>query len=305
MILLGRVIPFALFLWATVTMPENFGAETWMIAGLLFLLLATLRLGGTIRFFSLLGLLKPADKRLAGIAADVARRMNVQPRRIWMVPGAFANAYALPLNRELFFSEGLLRHLSDAQIAAVTGHELAHLTEPRRVLFLRLMQPVILFPLVLIRPLIATGGNGLMWAGGLLAVTLIVRTRFRRLGRHMEVRADAIASVNEGEEAAYAQALQRLYEVNQMPAVMSGRRRIHPNLYDRLAAAGITPDFPKPDPPQRYTLMSILLCLSPFAISFALAVRTNNSPHTKVHAGAGGDVTFPAPRLGAGGVQDK
>ncbi len=305
MILLGRVIPFALFLWAIVTMPKNFGAETWLIAGLLFLLLATLRLGGMIRFFSLSGLLRPADDRLAAIVAEVAGRMDVQPRRIWVLPGAFANAYALPLSRELIFSQGLLRHLSDAQIAAVTGHELAHLTEPRRVLFLRLMQPMILFPLVFIRPLIATGGNGLMWGGGLLAVTLIMRTRFRRMGRRMEVRADAIASANEGKEAAYAQALQRIYEVNQMPAVMSGRRRIHPNLYDRLVAAGITPDFPKPEPPQRFTLTRILLYLSLPALSFTLTVRINNSPHTKVRAGASGDVTFPAPPPDAGWVNRK
>jgi hypothetical protein len=34
-----------------------------------------------------------------------------------------------------------------------------------------------------------------------------------------------------------------------MPAGMPGKRQVHPHLYDRLLAAGVTPDYPRPKPP--------------------------------------------------------
>jgi hypothetical protein len=34
-----------------------------------------------------------------------------------------------------------------------------------------------------------------------------------------------------------------------MPAVMPGKRRIHPDLYDRMTASGITPAYPRPRAP--------------------------------------------------------
>ena len=34
---------------------------------------------------------------------------------------------------------------------------------------------------------------------------------------------------------------------------MPGNRAVHPHLYDRMLAAGVTPDFPRPDQPQKLT----------------------------------------------------
>jgi hypothetical protein len=71
----------------------------------------------------------------------------------------------------------------------------------------------------------------------------------------MEIRADVFGSWLHEDKSIYARALAKLYRANELPAVMSRKRLVHPHLYDRLRAAGITPDFPRPDPPARWGSM--------------------------------------------------
>ena len=102
--------------------------------------------------------------------------------------------------------------------------------------------------------------------------------RLRQMAQRLEIRADAIATANQGEPTAYARALEHLYQVNQMPAVMPNRRRQrHPDLYDRLLAAGITPDFPRPNPPRRLTPAGRIM----FFLSVALVIVVNG--HASFH----------------------
>ena len=68
----------------------------------------------------------------------------------------------------------------------------------------------------------------------------------------MEIRADVFGSRVHEDKSIYARALSKLYQANEVPAVMGRKRMAHPHLYDRLLAAGITPDFPRPDPPARW-----------------------------------------------------
>ncbi len=78
-------------------------------------------------------------------------------------------------------------------------------------------------------------------------------------GRAMEKRADRIAKNNEGTDLAYAQALEKIYVANHMPAVNpKSNVAVHPDLYDRMIAAGITPDYPRPEPPSTWALTGIL-----------------------------------------------
>ena len=65
----------------------------------------------------------------------------------------------------------------------------------------------------------------------------------------MEVRADKVAAENAVNAVTYARALERLYEANQIPAVMRSNRLTHPHLYDRMLAAGVTPSYPRPKRP--------------------------------------------------------
>lgn len=82
------------------------------------------------------------------------------------------------------------------------------------------------------------------------------------LTRRMEKRADRIAttttSINEG---VYAGALEKIYRENQVPAVNASRLKAHPDLYDRMLGAGVTPDYPRPARPNRTTLIGWLYVL--------------------------------------------
>lgn len=271
-------IPLALIAGAVVVMPSHFGLTTWTIAGSTLVLLLALRLGMAMRFLRLMRLVKPAGSRLVGLVSAVAQRMNMPPPKAWVFASPVANAYAAVVTRELLFTQGIMDHLSDTEIAAICAHELGHLSEPRRLVYLRVIQSMLLFPLVFLKPLMSLGGVGGPYALGLVALVLLAAGRLRRMGQRMETRADAIATANQSEPTVYARALEHLYQVNQMPAVMPNRRKQrHPDLYDRLIAAGITPDFPRPNPPRRFTQAGWIM----FFIFIALVIIANG--HASFH----------------------
>ena len=264
--LIFQFMSFGALILTIFTIPADFGAVTWLIAGLLFFWLLSLRLGAGIWLLRIFGAVKPPDERLAGIVTDAAKRMNLRPHHIWVYTSPIANAMALPMIRGVMFSTRLMEGLTDTQITSVAAHELAHLAEPPRIALLRLIRSMIFFPLIFIRPLAASGTNGpafIIWLIFIGVMFVLISTR--RMSRVMEIRADAIATMNQGEAATYAKALERIYEINQMPAVMRGSRQTHPNLYDRMIAAGVTPDFPKPDPPG-FRTPTIRILLASFCI---------------------------------------
>ena len=78
----------------------------------------------------------------------------------------------------------------------------------------------------------------------------MVRYFLVHLSLRMEVRADTLACSNEVQDGVFARALIHLSELNLSPAVLPKRMWTHPQVYDRLIAAGITPDFPRPAPPE-------------------------------------------------------
>ena len=92
------------------------------------------------------------------------------------------------------------------------------------------------------------------------------------------MRADAIAHANEPDPGIYARALAKLYEDNLLPAVNAKDRATHPHLYDRMLAAGVTPDFPRP---KRTTTMSwngTLLALALGVLGVIVFDRLASSP---------------------------
>ena len=54
----------------------------------------------------------------------------------------------------------------------------------------------------------------------------------------------------------YARALEKIYEANLLPVVLR-EKRVHPDLYDRLVAAGATPAYARPKPPPREFLAAV------------------------------------------------
>ncbi len=242
--ILFRFLIWFVFLGAIVLMPDEFNQLALTIGATVLVLWVVWLRGGVTWLGRMLGLFQPAPERLKKIVADVSARMNVPYREVLLMRFPTAQAFALPNTRQLLFTERILELLTDEEVAAICAHELAHLTESRAARYSRSIQLLAFLPWIFFNPLIYKFGVFAFY--GLLLITLGVPRVFRGLSRKLESRADAMAMANEGDAGTYARALARLYEDNLLPAVTAKNRSTHPHLYDRLLAAGVTPDFPRP-----------------------------------------------------------
>lgn len=226
-----------------------------VIASVLYLtLLIAAAFGGGIDILAHLRWVTPidlaGDSKLAQAVSDAAERTHITPREVYAIPMARVNAFAFPLRRTLVFSKSATQVLSTAHVSAIAAHELGHIGESRPQAFARSMVVVVLAPIVLAKPFIGVVGYSAFVGGFLLTVFLSLV--LRRIARRHEDRADAVAAGHEHAEdhGTYARALEQVYEHNLLPAVMRGKRP-HGHLYDRMRAAGLEPDFPRPEPPPR------------------------------------------------------
>ena len=131
--------------------------------------------------------------------------------------------------------------------------ELAHLREPRRLVWARASRHFLIGVYAALvaasaRPLPGSFGPlALMW--GMLGATILLivgLTLSNRLSLKMEHRADAQATESQVSPGVYARALEKLYQANLVPAVLRSKRMTHPHLYDRMIQAGVTPDYARP-----------------------------------------------------------
>ena len=245
--LLLRFLIWFVFIGAAVLMPDEFNELAWGIGGAVIGLWVIWSRGGLIWLGRKLGLFLPAPERLRKIAADTSARMNVPFREVMLVRVQLAQAFALPGSRQLLFTERLLELLSDDEVASICAHELAHLTESKAARYSRSVRMLTFMPWMFFNPLMHTFGLPAFF--GLCGITIGVPIVYRRISRKLESRADQMAKANEGDAGTYARALTRLYEDGLLPAVTAKQRATHPHLYDRILAAGGTPDFPRPAAP--------------------------------------------------------
>jgi Zn-dependent protease with chaperone function len=239
-----RFLIWFVFFGAVVWMPDQFNLLAFGIGGLVVVLWVIWSRGGLIWFGKKLRLFQSAPERLQKIAADTSVKMNVPFREVLLVRSPMAQAFALPGSRQVLFTERLLVLCSDDEIAAICSHELAHLTESRTARYARSIRILAFLPWVFFNPLIHDFGP--IAFSGLLFITIGVPYLSRSISRKLESRADQMAIANEGDAGTYARALTRLYEDGLVPAVMAKNRTTHPHLYDRILAAGVTPEFPRP-----------------------------------------------------------
>jgi Zn-dependent protease with chaperone function len=201
-----------------------------------------------------LGVLHPAPERLRAIVARASERTNIRARDVMVIPTfgiPFCNAFALPLVGRLAFTEDMLRTLGDDELEAIAAHELGHVSEPFGIAFARTLGSLVLAPIVLLRPMWHAFGPEVCIVL-LLATFVLVRLVLVRLSRRMEERADRVAKGESHDDhgVIYAQALSHTYERNLIPQVMRSKATAHPDLYDRLVAAGAKPSHPRPLPPK-------------------------------------------------------
>ncbi len=260
-----RLGVWGIFIAGALLMPAEFGWPMVAITGVVLFLYFLAQYGMFVRLARGLRLFKPASERLQRIVSEAASRMNVPVRAVWELTGPYSYAAALPTTRELLFSTRLLERHADGEVAAICAHELGHLSESRLTLIGRLVGSLWIFPLLFFGAAVSAFG-----AGGFAAIAVssaLLAVFLRRLAQRMEKRADRVAVENQGESGTYARALERLYQANQMPAVMPSNRLPHPHLYDRLLAAGLTPEYPRPPAPSKsswtgtlvWTVLAVLI----------------------------------------------
>jgi Zn-dependent protease with chaperone function len=242
--ILLRFLIWFVFIASAVFMPNQFNQLTLVIGVTVIALWLIWSRSGFIWAGRKMGLFLPAPERLRKITADTSARMNVSFREVLLMRSPMAQAFAFPNTRQLLFTERLLELAPDDEIAAICAHELAHLTESKAARYSRSIQMLIFLPWIFFNPVVHT--FGFFGFYGLLLVTFVVPRIYGKISRKLESRADQLAKANEGDAGTYARALTRLYEDSLLPAVTSKERATHPHLYDRLLAAGVTPDFPRP-----------------------------------------------------------
>ncbi|MEI9999488.1 MAG: M48 family metalloprotease [Verrucomicrobiota bacterium] len=240
-----------IFIVMAFNLPPQWNAQAGLVIAAAVLAYLWVQFGGWVRLARLLRLITPADAALADAAAAVARRVNRPVPAVWILHWRKANAFALPFSNSILVTERLRRLLMPEELDAVLAHEQAHLCESGAMRLMRLGMPLLLVPLFTL-PLWWPADN----LSGPLACYVVLVAGFivmRRWRRKMEERADSFGN-KDAAAGVYPRALEKLYEDNLVPAVMPGRRQVHPHLYDRLLAAGLTPDYPRPRPPGRWGL---------------------------------------------------
>ncbi len=236
---------------------------------------------GGLPLMKLLGWSRPAPPEVMSIVSEVGQRVGVQPRNVWIVDWQTANALAYPLSQDIALTAELLKVVNDDELGAIVAHEMGHLSEPLMVRLLRLTPAIFLCLLVVTIPLSLEFGIVPMIAA--LVVVFVLIIVLGRVRRKMEERADKVGHEHQGEEGTYARALEKLYRHNIVPVVMAHQRGAHPDLYDRLLSSGVEPDYPKPEPPPRHRISSVVMTLV-FGIglgvcAFAPQLIWNASPH--------------------------
>ena len=260
-----------IFLAAIASVPATYHWSAWIVAAVVASLQAWHIWHGWIWIARRFGLIRPASERLCRIVAQVAARAHIKVKRVWTFRSSSANAFAVPHTGDVGFSDRALVLLPDDEIAAVCAHELGHLAETKWVCFGRYLASLAWLPWIFVRPVWhAFGPGGII---GLGILTYFVLYLMGQQSRLLEAQADRTAHITENHDGAFARALSRLHEDSQIPAVFAANNYSHPSLYDRLIAAGITPDYPRPEPPEpstwgRYFLVGTLILLAVLTLEY-------------------------------------
>jgi Zn-dependent protease with chaperone function len=249
-------------------MPHDFGWRTLLAAGAMVTLVLCLMFGLGLKIATWMRLVQPAPARVRDIAARASERAGAQLRNVWVTQGPTAQAFALVPMKSMLFSEPLLRALTDEELESVCAHEAGHLTESKWVFGGRMVAIVALAPLTLAIPVLYRFGLVGLFALVLAALAILMVPL--GVARRMERRADAVATKHTEDPAAYARALEKVYQLNGIPATKPKRSgQPHPDLYDRMLAAGVTPSFERPRPARKFSWTTLVL-IGAFGVQVAI-----------------------------------
>ncbi len=261
----------ALYVAVLVLVVRADGVSAWLAVPVGVAICAWLSVGGGLFIASWFGLARVARP---AVLAAVERAGGA--KRVWEIDWAAANALAFPLLGHLAFTTSMAT-FDAAEIEAIAHHEIGHLREPLATKLYRAGLIVIVTCVVMFAPELMRAGLAKML--GLLLVVLAVLLASRRLIRLAERAADSHAH-HHGDEGTYARALEKMYQLNRVPAVLSGPGS-HGHLYDRLVEAGQAPSWPRPEAPagaRARRLVLTLALLVPVALGAALRLAPETDP---------------------------
>ena len=242
------------------TMPTALSVSAIAIALIGLMALLSVNLFGMTRVLCRIGLAWPASPRLLAAASEASEKMDLTLAAVYEIDIASANAFALAVPKQVVFTRRALEVLDHEQLVAVCCHEIAHIAEPPKVKMIRIASSLLIFPLGLGNLAYTRFGEEGIFM--LVAIVFFAGVRLRALRRRMETTADTAAHQHESDKGVYAAALEQIYRASNVPAVLS-KKRAHPDLYDRMMSAGVTPSYQRPAPPVvRRTYVSLALCLA-------------------------------------------
>lgn len=232
------------------------------VAFVLVLLQSPLR----FRLLKIFGLIRPAAERLQQIAKVAAEEAGLKfEPRVLIIENPAPNAFAFPRKKIVTVTSAALVLLNDAELKSILHHEYGHLQETNLDFVMRLAPLGVWLAYC---GSVSKIGDTLGLYGLLLSfpvVIFLLRWMGRAIARRLEERADSMtAKVMNTDTHTYAAALEKIYAANFIPAVMGSRRATHPDLYDRMLKAGVTPAYARPEPPPKRLRLwgrcAIVLC---------------------------------------------
>jgi Zn-dependent protease with chaperone function len=206
-------------------------------------------LGGSDVVLVLMGVARPCRNSLQAIVDRTAERCGFAPPEVYEIDVNVANAWAFPTTGKIYLTRKIVEALTPDEIETVLLHETAHLQESRGEVALRLAPWAVYMLLTLTIGVV--NDFGLSGVAALLGVIAITSRFARRTSNRLEIKADGFASRCLTSPEIYARALETIYRLNFVPAVIGGSTT-HPDLYDRMLAAGATPGYARPRRPSRW-----------------------------------------------------
>lgn len=254
------------------TMPTTLTPADWLHVALGLLAVVVIATGIWLPLFKLFPTKpQPGEQRLLAIVQEVAAQTGITPRWTFYGKSPQARAAALVYLRSLVVSSRVMEVLDDDELRAILHHEMSHLHEGLAVRLSRLLPLAGFAVFIFIHPVLHHFGP--LGIVGLFACLILCNKIARNIARRMEHQADA-AAIQGADAVKYAHALEKFYEANQLPAVMHSNRMTHPHLYDRMLAAGVTPDYPRPDRPGPMPWPGWLVLLLPVALLISLMTQS-------------------------------
>lgn len=250
-------------------------AATWDSAINGFAILATtlalafatfLCLGGSVAILRALHLVSPVDPSTAEACNRIAAEDGIRIRHVLAMDLGLANAFAFSWTKDIAFTRPALDALDTDELQSIFRHELGHLKEGLLIRITRVAS-VWMFIIMGLTPLVMRQVGGLA-SLLILVIPLLCMNLFARAYKRWEVSADKHANAGSVHHPVYARALEKLHETSLIPANL-GKNHLYPPLHDRMAMAGVTPDFKNPKAPSKWVgLISGVAGIAVFLLIF-------------------------------------